>query len=149
MMDLREATACLDEYRSSLAFICVMLRRKVDNGEFSEAIGKLNDGLMETLEAQVKEAGILSILILEKMNATHELALVFPDEWADIWTALGQLRVATDTAAEVKSEYLRKIAANTAEVTESPSAKLIREFRARMSKPRAGNSTSGSPEQAG
>jgi hypothetical protein len=52
-MDLREAIACLDEYRISLANIGGMLRPNVAEGELGEAIKKLNDSLIETLNAQV------------------------------------------------------------------------------------------------
>jgi hypothetical protein len=128
MMDLREATACLDEYRASLANIGAMLRLNVAEGELGEAIGRLNDGLVATLRAQTKEARILSNLILEEMNAKHEQMLDFPDQLTDLWTALNQIKIAIDKAA-AQSEFLRKAAANTADVTESPGAKAIREFR--------------------
>lgn len=128
MMDLREATACLDEYRASLANIGAMLRLNVAESELGEAIAKLNDGLMETLTAQAKEARMLSILILEEMNTKHEQMLDFPDQLTDLWTALNQINIATDAAVKAQSEYLRKTAANAPDVTESPSAKAIREF---------------------
>ena len=114
VMDLREAIACLDEYRISLANIGGMLRPNVAEGKFGEAIKKLNDSLIETLDAQVKEAKILSIMIWEEMNATHQQMADFPAEWADLLTALNQLKVATDTAAQARAEYLRKTAASNA-----------------------------------
>jgi hypothetical protein len=43
MMDLREATACLDEHRISLAAISGMLKPNVAKGEAGQAIGKFND----------------------------------------------------------------------------------------------------------
>jgi hypothetical protein len=70
MMDLREATACLDEYCISLANICGMIKPAVAKGELTEAIGKLNTSLIETLDAQIKEAVVLSIMIQEEMTIT-------------------------------------------------------------------------------
>ena len=87
-MDFREATACLDEYRISLANIGGMLRPNVADGELGEAIGKLNDRLIAMLEALVKEAIVLSIMIREEMNTRHEGMLDFPDEWAELLVAL-------------------------------------------------------------
>jgi hypothetical protein len=124
MMDLREATACLDEYRISLVNIGEMLKPNVADDGLGEASKKLNDSLIETLNDQVKEAKILSILILEEMNATHEKMVDFPDEWADLLVALNQLKLATDTAAQARAEYLRKPSANEL----SASAKAIEEF---------------------
>jgi hypothetical protein len=48
---LREAKACLDEYCVSLANTCLMLKPNVAEGKLREAIGKLNDSLIETLNA--------------------------------------------------------------------------------------------------
>ena len=42
------------------------------------------------------------------MNATHEQIVDFPDGWADLLVALNQLKLATDTAAQARAEYLRK-----------------------------------------
>ena len=131
-MDLREAIACLDEYRISLAKIGGMLSSNVADGELGEAIKKLNDSLIETLNAQRKEALILSILIREEMNATHEQVVDFPDEWADLLVALNQLKLATDTAAQARAEYLRKTSVSNVSVSNlSASAQAIREFRRR------------------
>ena len=112
MMDLREAKACLDEYRISLATACEMLRPTVAEGELGEAIGELNDTLIAMLNTHVKEARILSIMIWEQINATHEQIVEFPDELADLLVALNQLKLATDRAAEVREEYLRKTGAS-------------------------------------
>jgi hypothetical protein len=130
-MDLREAIACLDEYRISLANIGGMLRPNVADGELGAALGKLNDSLIETLNAQVKEARILSILIWEEMNATHAQMVEFPDEWADLLVALNQLKLATDAAAQARAEYLRKTAASNVNAKGTETANAIREFRRR------------------
>jgi hypothetical protein len=130
-MDLREAIACLDEYRISLANIGGMLRPNVAEGELGEAIKKLNDSLIETLNAQVKEAIILSIMIWTEMNATHEQVVDFPDEWADLLVALNQLKLATDTAAEARAEYLRKTAASDVNAKGNEVVNAIKAFRRR------------------
>jgi hypothetical protein len=130
-MDLREAIACLDEYRISLANIGGMLRPNVAEGELGEAIKKFNDSLIETLNAQVKEAIILSIMIWKEMNATHEQVVDFPDGWADLLVALNQLKLATDTAAEARAEYLRKTAASNVNAKGNEVVNAIQAFRRR------------------
>jgi hypothetical protein len=110
MMDFREATACLDEYRTSLANICGMIKPPVAKGELGEVIGKINNSLIEILNEQIKEAVILSVMIHEEMNTTKEQLVDFPGEWADVLVALNQLRLATDSGAEVRAEYFRKTA---------------------------------------
>lgn len=127
-MDLREAIACLDEYRISLATIGGTLRPNIAAGELGEAIKKLNDSLIETLNAQLKEARILSILIWQEMNAKHEQMVDFPAEWADLLVALNQLKLAIDTAAEARAEHLRKAATSNV-YAETELSIAIREFR--------------------
>lgn len=128
MMDLREAKACLDEYRISLATTCEMLKPNVAEGELGEAIGKLNDSLIAMLNTHVKEALVLSIMIWRQMNAIHEQMVDFPDEWADLLVALNQLKLTTDKAAEARAEYLRKAAEKETEIA-NPVVEAIREFR--------------------
>jgi hypothetical protein len=112
MMDLREAKACLDEYRISLATTCEMLTPTVAEGELGESVGKLHGSLIAMLNTHVKEAHILSIMIWKQINATLEQIVEFPDEVADLVVALNQLELATDRAAEVREEYLRKTGAS-------------------------------------
>jgi hypothetical protein len=133
MMDLREAKACLDEYRISLATTCEMLRPTVAEGELGEAAGKLHGSLIAMLNTHVKEANILSIMIWKQINATLEQIVEFPDEVADLVVALNQLELATDRAAEVREEYLRKTGASkvNAKGTEvaNPTAVAIEAFK--------------------
>jgi hypothetical protein len=128
MMDLREAKACLDEYRISLATTCEMLKPNVAEGELGEAIGKLNDSLIAMLNTHVKEALVLYIMIWRQMNARHEQMVDFPDEWADLLVALNQLKLATDRADEAQAEYLRKAAALGTEIA-NPVVEAIRKFK--------------------
>src|SRR2546422_2384795 len=108
MMDLREARACLDEHRIFLAAISDMLKPNVAKDEAGQAIGKFNDGLIETLNSQLKEPVILSILISEGITETPEQVVEFPGEGADLVVALNQLRLAIDKAAEAREVYLRQ-----------------------------------------
>jgi hypothetical protein len=104
MMDLREATACLDEHRISLATTCGMLKPNVAKGELGKVIGELNDSLIERLNAQEKDATILSIIIWEELKETHEQMVDYPGELADLLVALDQLKLATDKATEAREE---------------------------------------------
>jgi hypothetical protein len=128
MMDLREAKVCLEEYCVSLANTCGMLKPKVAEGKLGEAIEKLNDKLLAMLEAQVKEALVLSIMIREDMNERHERMVDFPGEWADVLVALNQLSLATDSAAETRTEYLRLVAVEETRLV-SPIVAAIIEYR--------------------
>jgi hypothetical protein len=105
MMDLREAKACLDEHRILLAAIPGMLKPNVARGEAGQAIGKFNDGLVETLNSQLKDAVILSILIWEEIKETPEQMVDFLREGADLVVALNHLKLAIDKATEAVAEF--------------------------------------------
>jgi hypothetical protein len=115
MMDLQEATRCLDERRVALANLCGMLKPNVAQGKFGEAMGKLNQKLIEKLNDEEKDAAILSIIISEETKERHEQLLDYPGELADLFVALNQLKLGIDTAAEARAEYLRQAAAATKE----------------------------------
>ena len=108
MMDLREATACFDEHRISLAAISGMLKPNVAEGEAGQAVEKFNARLVETLNSQLQHAVILSIVVCEEMKETPEQLLEFPSELADFFVALNQLRLNIDKATEVGAEYRRQ-----------------------------------------
>jgi len=110
MMDLQEARACLDEHRIVLACICGMLKPVVAEGGVGEALGKLNQKLIEKLNDEQKDAIILSIIISEEMKETHEQLMDFPGEFADLFVALNQLRLEIGKVAEARAEYFRKTA---------------------------------------
>lgn len=112
-MDLREAKACLNEYRISLNATCGMLKPVAGaEGELRNAVEKLNDGLIATLGVHRKEAIILSIAIQEELTARINQMQDFPDEWTEVVAALNELKVATDKAGQVKAGHLRAIAAD-------------------------------------
>jgi hypothetical protein len=106
-MDLRQAKACLDEYRISLDAKCGMLKRNAADGALRDAVEKLNDSLSASLEVHSEEALILSIIIRRQMIAREDQILDFPDEWAELDFALNKLKVATDQAEQARAEYLR------------------------------------------
>jgi hypothetical protein len=87
-----------------------MIKPAVADGELGEAIGKINISLIEMLDARIKEAVILSVMIYEKMTETEEQMADFPGEWADMFVALNRLKLATDAAAEARAEYFGKTA---------------------------------------
>src|SRR5258705_11692817 len=119
MMDLGEARACLDEHRILLAAISEMLKPNVAKGEAGQAIGKFDDGLVETLNSQLKDAVILSILIWEEIKETPEQIVDFLGEGADLVEALNQLKLAIDKATQAQAEYLRKTALNEGNAQET------------------------------
>ena len=110
MMDLQEAKACLDEHRIALANICGMLKPVVAEGGLGEALGKLNQNLIEKLNDQEKDATVLSIIISEEMKEAHEQLMDFPGEFADLFVALNQLRLEIGKVAEARAEYFRETA---------------------------------------
>jgi hypothetical protein len=110
MIDLQEARACLDEHRIALANICGMLKPVVAEGGLGEALGKLNQKLIEKLNDQEKDAAILSIIILEEMKETRDQLMDFPGEFSDLFVALNQLSLEIGKVAEARVEYFRKTA---------------------------------------
>jgi hypothetical protein len=134
MMDLREATACLDEHRISLAAIPGMLKPNVAKGEAGQAIGKFNDGLVETLNSQLKDAVILSILIWEEIKKTPEQMVDFLGEGADLVVALNQLKLAIDKATEAVADFHQAAAEAKAKAVKGNSnsiAAAVDDFRRR------------------
>src|SRR5439155_1077758 len=111
MMDFREAIACLNEYQNSLANICGMLKPRVAQGELGEALRKLDEKLLELLDAEIKDALRLSIIIWEKLAEIPEV-MDFTDECADLLVALNQFKLGINEATEARAEYLRKSEAN-------------------------------------
>ena len=81
MMDLQEATRCLDERRIALANLCGMLKPNVAQGKLGEAVGELNQKLIEKLNDEEKDATILSIIISEEIKERHEQLMVFRASW--------------------------------------------------------------------
>ena len=79
-------------------------------GEAGQAIGKFNDGLVETLNSQLKDAVILSRLIWKEIKETPEQMVDFLGEGADLVVALNQLKLVIDKATEARAEYFRKTA---------------------------------------
>ena len=128
-MDLREATACLNEYRNLLANICRMLKPSAAQGELGEALRKVDEKLLELLDPEIKDALRLLIIIWDELGKIPEV-VDFPEELADLLVALNQLQLGINEATEARAECQRQIAANSvkAKGAESPTAIAIREF---------------------
>jgi hypothetical protein len=107
-MDLREAKACLDEYRVWLDTTCGMLKQRTGEGERRDAVGKRNTSLIAALlEVYRDEARILSKIILREMIVQDQEHLSnFHNEWMEIIDALKELEVAIDKAEQAREEYL-------------------------------------------
>jgi hypothetical protein len=105
-MDLREAKACLDEYRVSLDRTRGILIPSTGEGELRDAVEKRNARLMALLEVERKEALILSKTIVLEMIARDDKQLLDFLEWAEIVDALIELWVAIDKAEQARAEYL-------------------------------------------
>jgi len=85
------------------------------------------------INEQVKDAVILSIMILEGMEEIREQIVDFPGEWADLLLALNQLKLATDKATKVREEYIRRAEAATKEKERgSGVSEAIREFKRKI-----------------
>lgn len=130
MMDLREARACLDEHRILLAAISEMLKPNGAKGEAGQAIGKFNDGLVETLNSRLKDAVILSILIWEEIKETPEQMVDFLGEGADLVEALNQLKLAIDKATEAVAEFHQAAAEAKAKAVKDNSNSIAAEVDA-------------------
>jgi hypothetical protein len=127
-MDFREAIACLNEYQNSLANICRMLKPSVTQGELGDALRKLDEKLLELLDAEKKDALRLSIIIWEKLPEIIEEVVDLPEELPDLLVALNQLKLGINEATEARAEYLRKSEANNVTERGNSTAEAIEEF---------------------
>jgi hypothetical protein len=131
MMDLQEATKTLDAYSTLL----VSKTRFWENAPSPEtAEGKsVIEKLVAALKVETKGAMIISILLWEEIIKHHEQFVVgFTDELAELVEALNRSHEATDKARKATLAYEGKSRIKAPE--ESPSAKVIREFREKQRK---------------
>jgi hypothetical protein len=128
MMDFREAIACLNEYRNSLANICRMLKPSDAQGELGEALRELDERLLELLDDEKKDALRLLIIIWEKLPEIIEEVVDLPEELPDLLVALNQLKLGINEATEARAEYLRKSEANNVTERGISTAEAIEEF---------------------
>jgi hypothetical protein len=104
MMDYREAKACLDEFSSGLSAMCNMLRPNVAQGDLGAAIEDLNETMIVQLNALVREALILSVMVWKGISARPERMWEFPEECTEVFVALKQLDQAIANAIKVGEE---------------------------------------------
>jgi hypothetical protein len=107
-MDLREAKACLEEYRVSLDAMSGKLKTSTGEDKHRDAIERRKVSLiLALLEMDRKEALILSeTIVLEMCARDGKQILDFLDEWTEIVGALNKLWVAIDKAQQARAEYL-------------------------------------------
>jgi hypothetical protein len=129
MMDVREATNTLNAYSTSIigkTRFC----EKVSNPGASEEVNKLVEELFTTLEAEAKEAMIISIMILRHVaQHSEQFAIGFTDELTELTEALNRSRAATDDACKLTLAHNEQ--SQRREPEENPTVKAIREFRAK------------------
>jgi hypothetical protein len=126
-MDLREAKACLDEYRGWLDSTRGMLKQRTGEGERRDAVGKRNTKqIASLLEVHGDEARILSKIILREMTVQDQEHLSnFHNEWMEIIDALNELEVAIDKAEEARADYLNPEEAKEKEKRDPNSPRII------------------------
>ncbi|MDO9461462.1 MAG: hypothetical protein Q7N95_15305 [Alphaproteobacteria bacterium] len=139
-MDLREVKACLEEYCILVANTYSLAKAEVPDGEFREQAKELNQTFVALLDDRLKEAKMLSIVIMKEMVAKYEEGDDSLDGWVDVMLALDKLKVETGRAGAWRDECLRK----EAEISEAGHRsmrfraylrKLIDERRARSEQP--------------
>jgi hypothetical protein len=128
MMDLREATKTLNTYSTSLVSKTRFCDKALNPGIAEEA--NVFEKLITALKAETKETMIISTLVLREIVRHHEqFAVGFTEELTELTEALNRSRAATDEARKATLAHEEK--SQEKEPAESPSAKAIREFRAR------------------
>ncbi|MDB5607440.1 MAG: hypothetical protein JWP25_4340 [Bradyrhizobium sp.] len=128
MIDLREATKTLDAYSTSIIGKSRFYDQTLKFGA-PEEIEKITEGMIAELKAETKEAMIILMMVMEEViRHSTQLVAAFPDELAEWYEAINRSRAATNEAKKVTLAHKEKFQRKRPE--ESPSAKMIREFRA-------------------
>jgi hypothetical protein len=127
MMDFREATKTLDAYSTSILsqtrFCDKLLNPQTP--EEKDVIEKM----IAALKVETKEATVILTLVLEEVTRHHEQFVIgFTGGLTDLIEAVNRSQVATAEARRARRAHEEK--SQTEESKESPSAKMIREFRA-------------------
>ena len=145
LMDLREATNILNAYATSIIGKN-RLYEKISKPGVPEEIGNVIEELITNLEAETKDARIISIVVMEEVTRHFEQIVAgFPAELAELSQAIDRAHTATREASKVTLAHREKSLIKHPE--ESPDA--ITEFLAklerahRLSQTEAGRSGTG------
>jgi hypothetical protein len=131
IIDLREATKTLDAYSTLIAGKSRFYDQTLKFGA-PEEIEKITEGMVAELKAEANEAMIILIMVMEEViRHSTQLVAAFPDELAEWYEAINRSRAATIEANKVTLAHKQKSQRKQPE--ESPSAKVVREFRAARS----------------
>jgi hypothetical protein len=136
-MDLREVKACLEEYCILVENTYSLAKAEVPDGEFREQAKELNQKFVALLNDRLKEAKILSIVIMKEMVAKYEEGDDSLDGWVDVILALDKLKVETCRVDAWRIECLRKEAERSDHRVKFQAVlnKLREEKRARSKQP--------------
>jgi hypothetical protein len=130
-MDLREAKACLGEYRNSLSALCDILNSNVTEDGHRE----LKDSVAATLGTHTNEALALYAKILKEMIARRDHMVDCLGEWADLMVELNALKDAIDRAEQARANHLQVTATSDTKKEETfslnPTALAILRFKHR------------------
>jgi hypothetical protein len=129
MIDVREATKTLNAY-SVLIVSKARFCDRVPNQSIPEE-KELIEEMIAALEVETRQSLVLLIMISKKIaEQAEQLVIGFVDELPDLIQAIHRSRAASDEAGKVLRAHEKK--SESKEPEESPSAKGIREFRARL-----------------
>jgi wyosine [tRNA(Phe)-imidazoG37] synthetase (radical SAM superfamily) len=127
LIDLREATNTLNAYSTSIIGK-TRLYDKISKPGVPEEIVKIIEELITNLEAETKDATVISILVMKEVNRHPEQIVAgFPTELAELSKALSRNQTATDEASKIVLAHTERL--RRKEPMENPVSKAIREFR--------------------
>jgi hypothetical protein len=130
MMDLREATKTLDAYSILIVSKTSYCEKVSKAGAFREA-RKSIDAVITALKTETREVSIIAALVAEELiQHSKKFVADFVEELTELIEALNRSQVATDRARMV-TQIHREIPERK-QPEESPSARMIREFRASL-----------------
>jgi len=131
LIDLREATNTLNAYSTSIIGK-TRLYDKISRPGVPEEIRKVIEGLITNLEAETKDAMVISILVMEVVTRHPEQIVAgFPTELAELSKALSRNHTATDEANKIMLAHKERL--QRKEPMENRVSKAIREFREKHS----------------
>jgi hypothetical protein len=128
LMDLREATNILNAHATSIIGKN-RLYDEISKPGVPEEIGNVIEKLITNLEAETKNARIISIVVMEEVTRHFEQIVAgFPAELAELSQAIARTHTATDEASKVTLAHKEKSLIKHPE--ENPEGKAISDFLA-------------------